>query len=170
MLRHPDSLRTSILQAYQEGERSRRVLAQRFGVSPSFVHYLLRPLCMCGQDVPHPGGRPALLDSAQRDLLRVLATTDSAASLPQLQMRLVEAGGPLVSKSTLCRALRQLGLVRCGNRWLTSQSLCLRPFAAHRPLYRTPFPSAWSQLRHHPWCLPQRGPSGWSTGARMTRI
>ena len=114
MQRYSDSLRSAILQAYDGGQHSRQVLAQGFGVSPSFVHSLLtqhRSSYGRVQGRCHAGGRPALLDQNTRQLLSRLITAEPTVSLPQLQKRLVEHGGPLVSESTLSRTSRQLGLI-----------------------------------------------------------
>src|SRR6187549_722752 len=76
------------------------IVARRFGVGLSTV-YLWRQQARaegrrCAK--PHAGGRTLGIDAAGEAILRALVA--------------VRSGGPQVSRPTLCRALRRLGLWR----------------------------------------------------------
>ena len=111
MQRHPDSLRHALLAAYDEGECSPTRLAQRFGVSAPWVCRVLegqRP----SPKPKQPGGRPQRFDARAIQLLEALVSEQPGASLPVLCKQLAARGGPVVSESTLWRALRRLGFAR----------------------------------------------------------
>ena len=96
------------------------VIAGRFGVGFSTV-YLWRQQAgaegrRCAK--PHGGGRARGIDAAGEALLRALVTERNDRTLDEYRERLAERSGGLpVSRPTLCRALRRLGLWRKKRRY-----------------------------------------------------
>ena len=106
-------LRERICAACDEHVETREEVAQRFGVSRSFVQKLLRRRRQHGSIAVRPRGRgPApLLGEKDRRLLSGLVKADRDATLAELRRRLHQAGGAFVSVAILCRALQSLRLV-----------------------------------------------------------
>src|SRR3954469_6849309 len=91
------------------------VVAQRFGVGLARV-YLWR-LQARGQGrrcaKPHGGGRAQGIGTAGEAILRALVAERNDRTLDEYRELLaVRSSGPQVSRATLCRALRRLGLGR----------------------------------------------------------
>jgi putative transposase len=112
MRAYPLELRQPILRACDEGTDTRQQIAELFGVSRSFVQKLLRQREDTGRLAPQApaGGRPPKLDAPAWQCLRDLVAECPDATLAELGARLQQQGGPSVHGSTLCRALRALGL------------------------------------------------------------
>jgi transposase len=91
------------------------VVAQRFGVGLARV-YLWRWQARaegrrCAK--PHGSGRARGIDTAGEAILRALVAERNDRTLDEYRELLaVRSGGPQVSRPTLCRALRRLGLWR----------------------------------------------------------
>lgn len=107
-------LRERVAAACDEGSDTQPEVAERFGVSVSFITKLLRRRRGTGSLAAKPrgGGRkPAL---GRRDLGRVrrLVAEQPDATLAELCGRLAARGGPPAGAWTMCRALKALGLVR----------------------------------------------------------
>ena len=91
------------------------MVAQRFGVGLATV-YLWRWQAhaegrRCAK--PHGGGRARGIDTAGEAILRALVAERNDRTLDEYRELLaVRSGGPQVSRPTLCRALRRLGLRR----------------------------------------------------------
>src|SRR6186997_251416 len=91
------------------------VVAARFGVGLSTV-YLWRQQARaegrrCAK--PHGGGRALGIDPAGETILRALVAERNDRTLDEYGAHLAERSGrPPVSRPTLCRALRRLGLRR----------------------------------------------------------
>jgi transposase len=91
------------------------VVAERFGVGLSTV-YLWRQQAheegrRCAK--PHGGGRARGIDTAGEAILRALVAERNDRTLDEYTELLAERrGGNRVSRPTLCRALRRLGLRR----------------------------------------------------------
>ena len=89
------------------------VVAQRFGVGLATV-YLWRWQARaegrrCAK--PHGGGRARGIDTAGEAILRALVAERNDRTLDEYRELLaVRSGGSQVSRPTLCRALRRLGL------------------------------------------------------------
>ncbi len=107
-------LRQRIVAAWEGRVGSQRAIAQRFSVSPSLVEKLVQRQRTTGRvaALPHGGGRRGLLDEAALALVRRLVQEQADATLEELCARVQQAGGPIVSKATLCRALQRLELPR----------------------------------------------------------
>jgi transposase len=107
-------LRERMLLAGKAGV-SPAAIAERFGVGLSTV-YLWRQQAgtegrRCAK--PHGGGRVRGIDVAGEAILRALVAERNDRTLDEYRERLAErTGGPRVSRPTLCRALRRLGLWR----------------------------------------------------------
>jgi transposase len=90
-------------------------VAQRFGIGLATV-YLWRQQARaegwrCAK--PHGGGRARGIDTAGEAILRGLVAERNDRTLDEYRELLaVRSGGPQVSRLTLCRALRRLGLRR----------------------------------------------------------
>jgi transposase len=105
-------LRERICAACDEGIETRQEVAERYGVSRSFVQKLLRRR-LSGSIEPRPRGRgpTPLIGDQDRRRLSELVKQKPDATLAELRVRLAEVGGVGVSAPTLCRALRALRLV-----------------------------------------------------------
>ena len=90
-------------------------VAQRFGIGLATV-YLWRQQARaegrrCAK--PHGGGRARGIDTAGEAILRALVAERNDRTLDEYREQLAaRSGGPPVSRPTLCRALRRLGLRR----------------------------------------------------------
>jgi len=105
-------LRERICAACDERWETRQEVAERFGVSRSFVQKLLRRRRACGSIAAKPRGRGPSPELRERDRrrLRGLVRDQPDATLAELCASLREAGGPRVSVPTMCRATRALRL------------------------------------------------------------
>ena len=107
-------LRERVCSACDEGTDSRQEVADRFDVSRSFVQKLLRRRREHGSIAAKPRGRGPAPRIGTQDLkrLRGLVNDEPDATLAELCVRLhgEGRGGPLVSVSTMCRALQALRL------------------------------------------------------------
>src|SRR3954466_4479614 len=112
-------LRERVLLADAAG-LSPAVVAARFGVGLSTV-YLWRQQARaegrrCAK--PHAGGRTLGIDAAGEAILRARVAERNDRTLDEYIEQLAErTGGPRVSRPTLCRALRRLGLWRKKRRY-----------------------------------------------------
>lgn len=122
-------LRRRVVQAYDERLESRPEIAERFGVSLSFITKLLRRRRETGSIAAkrHTGGRPGSLDEQGLEKLRVLVRQQSDATLEELReaLRRQRCGSP--SNAALSRYLTQLDLPRKKSR--------SRPASGIRPGY-----------------------------------
>jgi len=107
-------LRLKIIEAKHKTNESIGQLAERFGVSYSFVSRLLKryEATASVEPNPHGGGKPPLLNSRQIEILNQLVEEDKDATLQQLSVRLTEKTGIKVSIPTICRLLQKLELTR----------------------------------------------------------
>jgi transposase len=107
-------LRERVLLAGEAGV-SLTVIAERFGVGLSTV-YLWRQQARtedrrCAK--PHGGGRARGIEAAGETILRALVAERNDRTLDEYREQLAaRTGQPRVSRPTLCRALRRLGLWR----------------------------------------------------------
>ncbi len=114
---YSSDLRQKVVDAYQNNEGSIRKLAQRFKVSPNFVHTLLQRYRDTGSidPKPHAGGPDPSLQAPQLEVLEQLVEQDNDATLAQLAERLCERTQTRVSITTIHRALQKLNLSRKKN-------------------------------------------------------
>ena len=106
-------LRERVCAACDEEVETRQDVAERFGVSRSFVQKLLRRRRELGSPAARPRGRGPAPLIGERDRRRLLGLVKGKpdATLWELCRSLHEgAGGPLVSRATMCRALKALRL------------------------------------------------------------
>ena len=106
-------LRERVLLADEAGVPPAAV-AERFGVGLATV-YLWRQQAhtegrRCAK--PHGGGRARGIDPAGEAIVRALVAERNDRTLDEYIEQLAARGGPRVSRPTLCRALRRLGLWR----------------------------------------------------------
>src|SRR5580765_3671089 len=135
-------LRERICAACDEHVETRDEVAQRFGVSRSFVQKLLKRRRSNRSIAAKPRGPgPApLIGQKERRLLSGLVKADPDATLAELRRRLHQAGGPLVSIPTICRALQALRLVLKKRR-------CTRASGTRRGFWRCAGTSRSGSLR-----------------------
>ncbi len=107
-------IRTKIVETKHKTNESTQQLANRFQVSYSFVHRLLKryETTQSLKPNPHGGGKPPLLNLSQLEILSQLVEEDNDATLKQLCNRLEEKTGVKVSVPTMCRQLQKLHLTR----------------------------------------------------------
>ena len=111
---YSSDLRQKVVDAYENNEGSIRQLAQRFKVSPKFVHDLIKCYRQEGtiQPKPHAGGPAPTLQDEHLNVLKELVEQDNDATLNELAKRLFERTQILVSTSTIDRGLTKLNLTR----------------------------------------------------------
>ena len=105
-------LRERVAAAWDAGQ-TRGQIARRFGVSESWVGKLMRRRREAGSLAakPRSGGRGRLkLGLAGLGRLKAAAEARPDATLAELRDGLASAGGPVVSPTTVCRALGPRGL------------------------------------------------------------
>jgi transposase len=106
-------LRERIVRACACDFETREGIAETHGVSRSFVQKLWRRWQESESIAAKAGGRgpsPSLGDRQWVRAIRRIVRSDSDATLNELCVALVEAGGPDVSRSTMCRTLTAMGL------------------------------------------------------------
>lgn len=110
-------LRQKILTVYLKESPSQRQLAQRFGVTLSFIQTFLKRYRQTGSIAPKTRTQqtPPKLNQAHLDLLRELVQQHNDATLAELADLLHQATGIRVSTSTMDRTLKKLQLTRKKN-------------------------------------------------------
>ena len=103
-------LRERVVAACDEGVDTREEIAERFGVSVSWIRDLLRRRRETGSIAPRPrgGGRAPAFDEAAAARLREAVRADDDATLAEL----AEAAGVACCASAVHRALARLGITR----------------------------------------------------------
>lgn len=107
-------LREKIVRAYDEGLGSQRKIAEMFGVSRSFVEKLLHRRRTTGDiaALAHGGGRAALCQRKEHDLVRRLIEKQPDATLDELCEAVEHKRRVRVSRPTMSRVLQRLDLSR----------------------------------------------------------
>jgi transposase len=107
-------LRQKIIRAYDDGLGSQRKIAELFGVSRSFVEKLLHRRRTTGDiaALPHGGGRMALCQQKEHDLVRRLIEKQPDATLDELCDLIAHKRKLRVSRPTMSRLLQRLDLSR----------------------------------------------------------
>lgn len=117
-------LRARVAAACALGERTIGQVADQFSVSESFVRKLRRRQRTTGSLAALPPGRgpvPTLDPQAQQQLVACVGQ-EPDATLAELRIWLSAIGGPVVSQSTMCRALQALD-------WRRKKSVSMPPNA-----------------------------------------
>lgn len=101
-------LRQKIVNAYTVGDISQRKLAKNFGVSLAFIQKLLKRYRELGTIAPkvRTEQTPTKLNCAQLEVLRQLVEAQPDATLEELQSRLHQKTGILISVATVDRMVR----------------------------------------------------------------
>ena len=110
---YSQDLRERVIAASDEGVETRAELAERFGVSPSFVTKLRRRRRETGSVAarPHAGGFAPALAGPRLRALSALVAARPDATLAELRDRLASRrGGVRVGVTTVWRALAELDL------------------------------------------------------------
>jgi transposase len=107
-------LRERIVAAYEEGKDSQPQIAERFQVSASMVHRLLKLYRESGSCEPraHGGGASAKLTSAQLLQVAQMIEADNDATLEELCKQVVAKLEVKVSRATMGRITQRLNLTR----------------------------------------------------------
>ena len=105
-------LRQKIVDIYQSESISQRQLAQRFGVTKSFVIKLLKQYRETGdiRPLPHGGGAKLKVTPQQLEILAELIETHNDATLEELCQMFQEKTNVIVSRSTMGRMTQRLNL------------------------------------------------------------
>lgn len=105
-------LRERVLAAHEAGDASQSRLAERYRIGERTLSGWLKAAREEGRRVPKPrrGGRAPV--GGERGTLAELAAERNDATLAEYADLLAERTGVRRSPSTLCRALKALGLVR----------------------------------------------------------
>ena len=105
--------RLKVVRAYERGEGSQRVLARLFGVSLSFVQALLHRYRATGsvEPKPHGGGNPGKI-GPYLSVVQQRHHQQPDASLVERCEHLATTAQVQVGRTTMHRALKQLGLTR----------------------------------------------------------
>ena len=101
-------LRERVVAACEEGTDTRVEIAERYGVSTSFIRKLLRRKKLSGSIAakPRAGGRKPSMDENDLQKVRKLVEQQPDATLGELCQQLAAAGGNRsVRPWTMCRAL-----------------------------------------------------------------
>ena len=109
---YSSDLRERVLLAEEAGLPP-AVVARRFGVGLSTMYLWRHQARAEGRRYakPHGGGRVSGIDAAGEAILRALVAERNDRTLDEYRERLAErTGRARVSRPTLCRALRRLGL------------------------------------------------------------
>jgi transposase len=117
---YSQDLREKIVRALEAQEESQTEIADRFGVSLSFVEKLWsrwRTSGTCAA-LPHAGGRKRSLKD-HHALIRREVGKQADITLDELRQRLTEAGASIVSLKTICLELKRLRLPRKKSRSTT---------------------------------------------------
>lgn len=111
---YSNDLRQKVIQAYNRGEGSLQRIADRFSVSVDFVWRLAKRFRETGSVAPKPhgGGQSAKIQGEAVDCLRQLVKANSDATITELCEQLYALKRLAVSRSTMCRVLKKLGLPR----------------------------------------------------------
>lgn len=107
-------LRERVVATADEGKLPRRSIAERFMVSYSWLKKLLRRRRQSGDvaALPHGGGQKPRLEEPQLQVLREVVAAKPDATLEELCRKVKAPKGPPVSRATMCRTLKRLGLSR----------------------------------------------------------
>ena len=112
-------LRIRIVEARAQERLTYEQLAERFGVGRATVDRVLRLARETGSVEPRPHGGGAVRRTTQQeqDLIVELVRARPDATLEELCVALELRAGLRISRSTMSRELRLLGLTRKKNRW-----------------------------------------------------
>jgi transposase len=107
-------LRERVVAACDDGTETREEVAERFGVSTSFIRKLLRRRRQSDSVAPkpHAGGVKPTLKPKDLKQVRTLVRQQPDATLEELCQRLAQRTGKSVRVWTMCRALQALDLSR----------------------------------------------------------
>lgn len=126
-----DDLRVRILDAYERGEGSMRVLSLRFGTGFEYVRKVVRSWRCTGQKERMPQsrhGRAGRIDAAVEEQLREWLREQPDRTLAELG-ELLRASGVQTSRSRISVALQRMGL-RLKKSPSTRPSVTPRPTAS----------------------------------------
>ena len=114
-----NDLRIRIVEARAQDGQTYEQLAERFGVGRATVDRMLRLARETGsvEPRPHGGGAVRRTSPQEQDLIVELVQARPDATLEELCDALEMRTGLRISRSTMSRELRLLGLTRKKNRW-----------------------------------------------------
>lgn len=106
---YSEDIRVRVIQSYENGEGSQRQLAQRYNVSLSFVHELLKRYRQTGNIVPRKYIKKVdtKVDDNSLQLILNLVDNDPQLPLSRLCERLAQERQLHISRATMWRTLRK---------------------------------------------------------------
>ena len=131
-----NDLRIRIIEARVQDGQTYEALAERFGVGRATVDRMLRLARETGsvEPAPHAGGTPRRVSAAEQKVLEELVRTRPDATLVELCLALAVRAGVEISRATMSRELRLLGLTRKKNRWWPGSNAPPRSLPCGTPL------------------------------------
>lgn len=113
MRAYSQDLRDRVIQAVESQDGSQAEIAERFGGSVSFVERLWQRWRTTGSCAafPHAGGPRRQLQAWEAQI-RAAVAAQVESTLAELCEQIVQAGGPAVSRKTMCVELQRLKLAR----------------------------------------------------------
>lgn len=113
-------LRERVVAAYEQGEGSIAIIAERFSVGQTFLKKMLRQKRETGslERLPQRAGAKKALSENERAWLATQVELTPDATLAELQETLAARKNRLVSTATICRELQAMRLVRKKSRSL----------------------------------------------------
>ena len=149
-------LRERVLRACERGGLSRAEVAALFAVGETTVYRWLQAWRAEGRREarPHAGGPTPRLDAAALDELKGVAAGSNDPTLAEYAARLADRAGVRVSGSTVCRALRRLGLPRKKRRSRRGSRIDLMS-----PRLGRPGAPSWPRSTHGGWSSSTRAAS-----------
>ena len=133
MRAYANDMRRAVLEAYERQDYSQHQLAEVFGVSPATVRNGVRRTREHGSPdaLPHAGGGRARLDAAIHARVREWVQAENSLVLRELCRQVKREVRKHVSRSTMCRILRALGLSRKKERSMPVNGI---PHVSSRPV------------------------------------
>jgi len=112
-------LRQKIIETYLTEKISQRKLAQRFKVTLGFITKLLKQYWQTGSLEPKTSpGRPLKLNEEQLETLKALVEEHNDWTLEEYQSELEKCTGVQVSRATIDRMIKRIGLTVKKNRYI----------------------------------------------------
>lgn len=107
-------LRKRIINTVEQGDKTKRAVAEIFGIHESFIYKLLRQKRETGDiaPLPHGGGAEAILNEEHLVLLADLVAESPDATLEELREQMKRKGRVEAGITTIWRALETLDISR----------------------------------------------------------
>jgi transposase len=142
---YSNDFRLKVVRAYERGEGSQRDLARLFGVSLSFIQELLHRYRHTGSVAPkrHGGGNPGKI-KPYLSVVQQLHQQQPDASLTERCEQLAAIAPVHIGRTTMHRALKQLGLTRKKRPFMRLSRTQMRVAKRARPTRSSSGSRRWS--------------------------